>query len=377
MSVMERIKSHRLFRSKRRRLVTAACLSVLLLVGVRAVGKFQQEPLSASEKIILRTRVDRFANRYSPEMSDRERSGIVEEARWSPIIEPQAVFMGVWFMTFLLLVLAGHMLYPRWSLHRQLKGQGGSPTRKEQAKTLAGAVATLALMWVLISSAISNWKLVLPEEPVGFLGAVEGGGIVLAKKHRDILRNTDHLTGIFNHELTHLFGRAKYQKIKRDCWLSYAYPAVLALERGGFPMLQKEESGGRKSAKERLARYTAGVICAKETAPAADPEAAFIKKVGLKEAINPDASTDGDTGIPGVKANRVFDYGIAGIAWYLSAGNGDIALSYLDDRSNGIPPLQARERALERVQLAEKEHNGSTQLHTTEIFNEAMLYRSK
>jgi hypothetical protein len=377
MSILERVKSHRLFRSKRRRLVTAACLSVLIIAGGRTALKFQQEPLSASEKSVLRTRVDRFASRYSPEMSDRERSGIVDDAHWAPIMGPQALFRGVWFLTFLLLVLAGHMLCSRWSFHRQFKRQGVSPTRKEQAKILAGAVATLALTWVLISSAILNWGLILPEERVGVLGAVKEGEIVLAQKNRDLLRNTDHLIGIFNHELTHLFGRAKYRKIKRDCWLSYAYPAVLALGRGGFPTLQKEEPGGRKSTKERLSQYTAGVMCAKETASGADPEAEFIKKAGLKEPINPDAPTDGDTGVPGVKANRVFDYGVAGIAWYLSAGNGDIALSYLDDRSNGIPPLEARERALDRVRLAEKEHNSSTQLRRAEIFNEAMLYRGK
>jgi hypothetical protein len=375
MSVLEKIEPHRLFRGEGWIRAMVLPLGVLIFAGVLATWPLPQEPLSASEKRVLRTRVDRFASRYSPEMSDRERSGIVENASWSPIMSTQVLSKHVGVLTFLLLVMAGYLLWCGWSFQGMLKKQGMSLPRSDQAMMLVGTAVVIVVAWSLVSPVISNWKTVLPEEVA--IGAVYGGKILLAGNNRDAIRSTDQLTGVFDHELTHLFGQGKYQKIRRDCWLSYAYAAVLALERGGSPTMRKEEVGNGASKKERMSWYTAGVMCAKETASGADPEAEFIKKAGLKEPINPDAPTDVGTGAPGVKSNRVFDYGVAGIAWYLAAGNGDIALSYLDDRSNGIQPLEARERALERVRLLDQKHDGRSLIRTSEIFNEALLYRIK
>jgi len=371
MRILERIKSYRLFRSKRQGLVTAVGLSVLLFSGGWAAWQSQQEPLSASEKRVLRTRVNRFANRYSPEMSDRERLGIVNGAYWSrKITALSRIEHGLWFSgivaVFLIITLW------RWWFLLRMTRTSGFFLHVNQVMMALSIIILVVTMGQMLWIGRGTRPIAAVMDAAG--GWTDEGRIVLSKGNQRRIQNTDQLILIFDHELTHLFGRSKYQKIKRDCWLSYAYPAVLALERGGFPMLQKEESLNTAE-KYPLAWYTEGVFRAGGTFPPVDPEAEFIKAVGLKLPINPEATDDSFD--PSAGANQVFDYGIAGIAWYLSAGNGDIALSYLDDRSNGIPPLEAREKALERVQLADQKHDGGNQIRTSKISGEAFLYRIK
>ena len=183
-------------------------------------------------------------------------------------------------------------------------------------------------------------------------GFVYDHRIFLQKEHLQRLRNDDKLICALDHELTHYFGVEGLGIIRGDSWLSYAYPAVFALERGGFPMLQRETALLGTFSPIAMYAFSRGVISAEGTIPPGDAEADFIKTT-LTAPINPNARSDASSE-QGADANRGFDFGLAGIAWYVAAGNANIALSYLDDRSNGISAAEATGRASRKLESGDR-----------------------
>lgn len=85
------------------------------------------------------------------------------------------------------------------------------------------------------------WYSAQIERPPDGAGAFVDDGKIQLIAHG---QTEAEMAAIFDHELTHLFGKGRFNKIGRDGWLAYAYPVVLAMERGGPGMLPKSMLSG-------------------------------------------------------------------------------------------------------------------------------------
>ena len=141
----------------------------------------------------------------------------------------------------------------------------------------------MALFLLLVPSVIWTWSLVRSGEQVNDIAGAytdEKGRIVLTN-NKVHLRNNDELILVFDHELTHLFGQSKYRRIRRDAWLSYAYPAVLALERGGFGALQRAHEINRDFKQRLMYWFTEGAVDAALAVPSTDAETEFANGISI------------------------------------------------------------------------------------------------
>jgi len=123
--------------------------------------------------------------------------------------------------------------------------------------------------------------------------------------------------------------------------------------------------------------FTQGVIDAGGTLDKDDAELELskdLRKMKLPQPINLDAASDAPEE-PAMRANQIYDFGLAGIAWYLSGGDPDLALLYLDMRGSGTTSRLARARIEEIIDSRGFEYKMRVQSKQSEIYNATYVYR--
>jgi hypothetical protein len=323
------------------------------------------QPLSAHQHILLQQETEHFVKRYLPSMNEAEHDRIVDSAVSGGVTQ----LPGLRWM--IALTLISLLLFPVTSFaffkYLRLSAVLGVSRRRLVLISVAPVglgVMTVCLIWISVHRIAAQYA------DVDVAGAfVADRRIVLARGNQHLIQSDALLRCVLDHELTHLFGSQGYRKINRDVWLSYAYPAVMALGRGGMPELEKEIFGRTR---DPMSMFTEGVIDAGETRLEGDAEAELSKR--LLQPINPDAASDGPEE-KAMEANRVYDFGLAGIAWYLSGGDSDLALSYLDMRGSGLSPNAARARIQAIINSRGFNYQIRIESRRSDIFNAAELYR--
>ncbi len=268
----------------------------IFLVLLPATAKSTPSP---HERTLLLSETNRFADRYLPSMSTKKREEIAARAyiEWWPRKD-------ICYLAFIIATFSLIGLFLWWVPSRVLAAM--SKLRKL-------IVFLVAAMGVSLSLAV--YSLIRDEHMLTIEGAhADGDRIVLSGPNRSAIRSDAQLIGVFDHELTHVFGMAKYRRIARDAWLARAYAAILALERGGIQELDNETMDDKR---RFMAIFDQGIYCAGGTLPPQTAEGEFIKTalpLITPLPIDPDSKID-DGADGSLLPNAYFDYGIAGIAW--------------------------------------------------------------
>jgi hypothetical protein len=335
--------------------VAIGVVCVVLLTLVQVAGKSK---LPAHDRVLLLQRTNRFADRYLPSMSSKEREQIVSRS-YIQIWPQKALFRLVIMLT--LIMLIGVLTWPTIFFVPQFRS-------KRRSIIVFFVVFAGTSLFVAIRCVVKD------EHSMNIAGAfVDGDTIVLSQSNLSMIRSDDQLVGVFDHELTHLFGASKYHKIARDAWLVRAYQAIFALERGGFPELSNETVGDNPMF---MSMFNQGVYYAGGTFPPQNAESEFLKEalpLVTSQPINP--NTMNDDGADGsLVPNVAFDYGVAGVAWYLSGGNSELALTYLDNRGQGMRPDEAQGLLQKSIDNRGFQFREKVQLYQGELFHDAELY---
>jgi hypothetical protein len=117
--------------------------------------------------------------------------------------------------------------------------QNDNPLYQRALKSIRRNQIVCALLF--LPMAAGCWYSAQIERPPDGAGAFVDDGKIQLIAHG---QTEAEMAAIFDHELTHLFGKGRFNKIGRDGWLAYAYPVVLAMERGGPGMLPKSMLSG-------------------------------------------------------------------------------------------------------------------------------------